>query len=229
MLLGGLGSNAGHLVDTTPGSDGGNGDAGIRVGRTFSDFESDMHFTVLGKNATTPPSMDVSLMRGPFPGNLPPAATLQASGTAAAPGGSLTFTAEATDPNGDPLAYHWDFSDGYVATNTPVITRSFPSADQQSVDLTVSDMKGGAVRRHEVITIGNPGRAVARGTITAGGLPLQGARVTSDTDKYCFTDADGNYSLADLQTGSRTLTARLTGYTITAGFANPRGAGIPDG
>lgn len=221
MILGGLGSNCGHLVDTTPGSKDGKGDGGIRAGRTFSDFESDMHFTVLGKNATTPPSMDVAMMRGPFPGNLPPAATLGASATTVAPGGSLTFTATASDPNGDTLAYHWDFSDAYVTTNTPVITRSFPSTDQQTVELTVSDMKGGAVRRNVVITAGNPGRAVLRGNITAGGQPLMGVRVTSDTDKYCFTDVDGNYALADLATGSRTLTATLTGYTFTAGFANP--------
>ena len=48
-----------------------------------------------------------------------------------------------------------------------------------------------------------------------------GVRVTSDTDKYCYTDANGDYALADLQTGSRTLEAALTGYTFTAGFTNP--------
>lgn len=221
MLMSGLGSNAGHLVDTTPGSKGGKGDGGIQIGRTFSDFESDMHFTVIGKNATVPPSMDLAMMRGPFPGNQPPEATLSASAATVAVNGSLTFTATASDPNGDPLAYYWNFSDGYTAPNAAVITRSFSTTDQQTVELTVSDMKGGSVRRNTVITIGNPGRAVARGTITLGGQPVQGVLVTSDTDKYCFTDADGNYALADLQTGSRTLAAELTGYTFTAGFTNP--------
>ncbi len=221
MILSGLGSNAGHLIDTTPGSPGGKGDGGIRVGRTFSDFESDTHFTVVSKNATTPPSMDVAVMRGPFPDNLPPVATLAASATTVAVGGSLTFTATASDPNGDPLAYSWDFSDAYAATNTPVITRTFPTADQQTVELTVSDMKGGVVRRNVVITVGNPGRAVLRGRITAGGQPLMGVRVTSDTDKYCYTDVNGDYALADLQTGSRTFTATLMGYTFTPAFTNP--------
>lgn len=221
MIMSGLGSNAGHLIDTTPGTAGGKNDGGIRVGRTFSDFESDLHFTVLSKNATNPPSMDVMSMRGPFPGNLPPTATLNASAVTVAAGGSLTFTATATDPNGDPLAYSWDFSDGYAATNTAVLTRTFPEVDQQTVELTVSDMKGGSVRRNVVVTIGNPGRAVVRGRITASGSPLTGVRVTSDTDKYCYTDVNGDYALADLQTGSRTLTATLTGYTFTAGFTNP--------
>ena len=75
------------------------------------------------------------------------------------------------------------------------------------------------------MTIGNPGRAVARGTITIGGQPLAGVRVTSDTDKYCFTDSNGGYALADLQSGTRTLSATLTGYAFTAGFTNP--ASVP--
>ncbi len=221
MILGGLGSNCGHLVDTTPGSDRGKGDGGIRVGRTFSDYESDMHFTVLSRNATTPPSMDLAMMRGPFPGNLPPAATFTSTATNIPVNGSATFTATASDPNGDALAYHWDFSDRYVTTSTPVLTRSFTGADQQTVELTVSDRKGGVVRRNMVVTIGSPNRAVVQGQITAGGVPLQGVMVTSDTDKYCFTDVDGNYALADLTAGSRTLTATLTGFTFTPGFANP--------
>src|SRR6185436_16702145 len=122
--------------------------------RTFSDFESDIHFTVLGKNATTPPSMDVAYQRGPFPGNLPPTVTLTPSATSIATGGSITFTANATDPNGDPLAYNWDFADGYVAPNAAVVTRTFSSQVQMTVELTVSDMKGGTARAHVVVTVG---------------------------------------------------------------------------
>lgn len=221
MIMSGLGSNAGHLVDTTPGSDGGKGDGGIQIGRTFSDFESDLHFTVLSKNGTTPESLDLAMMRGPFPGNLPPVIAGITAPTTVATNGSVTFTASASDPNGDTLAYHWDFSDGYVAGNAPVITRQFTSTDQQTICLTVSDMKGGTARAHSYLTIGNPGRVLASGRITHNGQPLAGVRVTSDTDKYCFTDSNGDYVIADLQTGSRTLTASLTGYTFTPGFANP--------
>ncbi len=225
LMMSGLGSNAGHLVDTTPGSAGGKGDGGIQVGRTFSDFESDLHFTVLGKAGTVPEALDVAVMRGPFPGNRAPVVTLNATATQVAVNGSATFTASASDPDGDTLAYHWDFNDGYAAPNSASVTRVFPTTDQQTVSLTVSDLKGGTVRAHTVITIGSPGRAVARGTITIGGRPLAGVRVTSDTDKYCFTDSNGGYALADLQSGTRTLSAMLTGYTFTAGFTNP--ASVP--
>ncbi|MBP7948601.1 MAG: PKD domain-containing protein [Verrucomicrobiales bacterium] len=222
MLLDGLGTNCGHLVDTTQLSPGGKGDGGIRVGRTFSDFESDLHFTVLGKNNTTPPSMDVVMNRGPFPGNVAPVISgFTATATNIAVNGSATFTVTASDANGDALAYHWDFCDRYVTTNTPTITRQFTSTDQMTVHVTVSDMKGGTARRSTVVTIGNPGRAVVRGSITAGGQPLAGVLVTSDTDKYCYSDTDGTYALADLSSGSRTLTASLAGYTFTAGFTNP--------
>jgi hypothetical protein len=221
MIVDGLGSNCGHLIDTTPGSAGGKGDGGITVGRTFSDFESDIHFTVLSKNATTPPSMDVAYQRGPFPGNQPPTLSISASATTIATGGSITFTATAADPDNDTLAYHWDFNDGVVSTNTPVFTRTFSSTDQMTVLCTVSDMKGGTTRRHVVVNVGNHGRGIVTGRITANGQPVAGVRVTSDNSKYCFTDSNGDYSISDLTGGARTLTAALTGYTFTPSFTNP--------
>lgn len=225
LLVKGLGSNAGHLIDTTPGSADGKNDGGIQIGRTFSDFESDIHFTVLGKNATTPASMDVAYMRGPFPGNQAPTVTLDASATSVATGGSITFTANATDANGDTLAYHWDFADGYVAPNAAVVTRTFASAVQMTVELTASDMKGGTARAHVVITAGSPGRGVITGRITDGANPVQGVRVTSSTtNKYCFTDSNGDYALSNLTAVAHTLTATLTGYAFAPGFANPKTA-----
>lgn len=221
MILDGLGSNCGHLVDTTPGSAGGKGDGGITVGRTFSDFESDIHFTVLSKNATTPPSMDLAYQRGPFPGNQPPTLSLAATATTIATGGSITFTATAADPDNDTLAYHWDFNDGVVSTNTPVFTRTFASADQMTVLCTVSDMKGGTARRHVVVNVGNHGRGIVTGRITDGSQPVAGVRVTSDNGKYCFTDSNGDYAITDLTAGARTLTATLAGYTFTPSFTNP--------
>ncbi len=214
-------SNAGHLLDTTPGTSGGKNDGGIQIGRTYSDYDSDQHFTVLGKNATTPPSLDLAYQHGPFPTNQAPTLTLAATTTTPAVGGSVTFTATASDPDGDALAYHWDFSDGVVSTNTPTFTRTFASTTQMTVMVTASDMKGGIARKHVVVTAGAPGRGVVTGTITNGGQPLVGVLVTSDTSKYCYTDSTGAYALSNLTTGARTLTAVTPGYTLTAGFTNP--------
>ena len=222
MIIDGLGSNCGHLIDTTPGSPGGKGDGGIQVGRTFSDYESDIHFTVLSKNATTPASLDFSYQRGPFPGNTAPTFTsLTASATTIAAGGSITFTANATDAQSDTLAYHWEFNDGVYGTNTPTFTRTFPSVDQMTVHCTVSDMKGGIARKHVVVNVGAHGRGVVSGRITNGGQPVVGVRVTSDNAKYAFTDSNGDYSVSDLTAGARTFTALLTGYTFTASYVSP--------
>ncbi len=214
-------SNCGHLLDTTPGTPSGKNDGGIQIGRTYSDYDSDQHFTVLGKNATTPPSLDIAYQRGPFPTNQAPTLTLAATTTTPAVGGSVTFTATADDTDGDVLAYNWNFSDGVVSTNTPTFTRTFASATQMTVMCAVSDMKGGIARKHVVVTVGSPGRGVVTGTITNGGQPLVGVLVTSDTSKYCYTDSAGAYALSNLTTGARTLTAVTPGYTLTASFTNP--------
>ena len=219
MIIDGLGSNCGHLIDTTPGSPGGKGDGGIVVGRTFSDYESDIHFTVLSKNTTVPASLDFSYQRGPFPGNTAPVFTsLAASATTIAAGGSVTFTANATDAQSDTLAYHWEFNDGVYGTSTPTFTRTFPSVDQMTVHCTVSDMKGGSARKHVVVNVGAHGRGVVAGRITNGGAPVAGVRVTSDNAKFAFTDSNGDYAVSDLTAGAHTFTALLTGYTFTETF-----------
>ncbi|MGC4016596.1 MAG: Calx-beta domain-containing protein [Luteolibacter sp.] len=220
VIYNGMGSNAGHLVDTTPGTPSGKSDAGIAEGRTYSDWESDQHFTVVAENATTPPSLDVVYNRGPFPGNVAPTATLGASATTIAVGGSVTFTATASDANGDPLAYYWQFDDGVYGTNTSTFTRTFSTAAQVNAMLTVSDMKGGSVRRSVVINVGSHGKQAITGTITDGTNPLAGVMVGNGS-KYAYTNADGTYSLPGLSTGSATLTASLPGYTFTPSTANP--------
>ncbi|MEQ1852926.1 MAG: PKD domain-containing protein, partial [Chthoniobacteraceae bacterium] len=220
VLYSGMGSNAGHLLDTTQGSPAGKDDGGIAIGRTYSDWEADMHFTVLGKNATTPPSLDIAFNRGPFPGNAAPTATLAASATTIAAGGSVTFTATANDADGDALAYQWEFDDGVAGTNSAVFTRTFSTVAQITAMLTVSDMKGGTVRRSVVINVGSHGKQTITGTVTAGGQPLQGVYITGG-GKACYSDVDGTYSLAGVSTGSQTLTAALTGYTFTPSFSNP--------
>ena len=220
VLYSGMGSNAGHLLDTTQGSLKGKDDGGIAIGRTYSDPEADMHFTVLGKNNTTPPSLDIAYNRGPFPGNVAPAVVLSASATSVAVGGSITFTATASDANGDPLAYEWLFDDGVGGTNSPSFTRAFTSAARRTAMVTVSDLKGGATRRSITITVGAPTTQNIVGTILDGATPLQGVLV-SNGSRWCYSNADGTYTLANLATGATTLTATLAGHTFTPSLANP--------
>ncbi len=220
VIYSGMGSNAGHLLDTTPGSSGGKADGGIMVGRTYSDLEADMHFTVLAKNDTSPPSLDIAYLRGPFPGNLAPTCTLVASATSVALGQTVTLTAHAADANGDELSYFWEFDDGTTAANSMTITRTFAAATQITAMVTVSDRKGGTVRRHVVLNVGSHGRHTVSGLVLLNGQPLRDVRVASGS-KFCFTSDDGSYALAGLNTGSQTLTATLNGHTLTPDFVNP--------
>lgn len=220
VLYSGMGSNAGHLLDTTQGTTDGKSDGGIALGRTFSDWEADMHFTVLGKNATTPPSLDVAYFRGPFPGNTPPTVTLSTSATTIAVGAAVTFTATAADAEGDALAYRWESSDGVNGGNSAIYTRTFPVAAQVTTMLTVSDMKGGKVRRSVVINVGSHGKQTISGTVTAGGQPLGDVYITGG-GKWCYSNSDGTYALSGISTGAQTLDAVLSGYGFTPTFTNP--------
>ena len=220
VIYSGMGSNAGHLLDTTPNSSGGKADGGIQIGRTYSDLEADMHFTVLSKNDTSPPSLDIAYMRGPFPGNQPPTCALVASATTLSVGQTVTLTANAADADVDELSYFWEFDDGTTAANSAVITRSFSAAMQITAMVTVSDRKGGTVRRHVVLNVGSHGRQTVSGVVLLNGQPLRDVRVATGS-KFCFTAEDGSYALAGLATGSQTFSATLNGYTFTPDFVNP--------
>ncbi len=205
----------GHLIDTTPGTPAAKDDSGIEVGRTFSDAAAGVHFTVVNRNNnTSPESLDVAVNYGNISTNVAPTLALTATTTNVAVNGSITFTANATDANGDTLAYHWEFGDGLPSTNVAVFTRTFPSARQFNVLCTVTDMKGGTTRRHLVVVIGNSTRATVYGRVTKGGVGVPDVLVGTSS-KYTYTDADGYYALADLTVGAQTITPLLYGNSFT--------------
>lgn len=103
-----------YLIDMTPGSRGLTGlafstfrDAPLALGRTYSD--ADMHITPAAKGGTTPESLDVVVNHGPFPGNVAPVLAVAPATVTLVAGVAQTFSATATDANGDTLAYYWEF------------------------------------------------------------------------------------------------------------------------
>lgn len=98
-------------------------DAPLAIGRTYSDNEANLHVTPVKKAGTAPESLDVVLNYGPFPGNSAPTASISPATLTLAAGVAQTFTATASDGNGDALSYYWEFDDpdalgGTAAGNT---------------------------------------------------------------------------------------------------------------
>jgi len=210
-----------HLLDMTPGAPGGVGDSALTFGRTFSDFNRGIHITPLAKAGTTPEAIDVVVNLGAFPGNRPPVAMpIVASSTTPAVNAMVTFSISATDPDGDALAYAWDFADDTYVPSAAMTSKAFANARTYFVRCTVSDMKGGTVTRSALVTVGAPSRSTLEGTVTAGGTPVEGVRV-GDSSRAAYTDSDGRWALSDVPDASVTLAAVKTNYTFTPSFSQP--------
>jgi hypothetical protein len=224
------GSNRGaQLLDMTPGSFGQGifdtrDDSALWLGRTYSDPDFGIYITPVARNmSTTPPSIDVQVQIGDVAGNTAPTLTLSASTTSTSVGNNITLTANATDAEGDPLAYAWVFGDGeYSVNNNAVQTKSWTAAGHYNVLCTASDMKGRRTTSSVLITVGSPSTFTVRGNITnPAGQPLEGVYVAnytpsnntshsnSNTFRGTWTDSAGNYVLTGLSAGSYNITPTL--------------------
>jgi chitodextrinase len=82
------------------------------------------------------------------------------SGTAILPNSprtneTVSFSASATDPDGNPLSYSWNFGDGGQASGASA-THSYGSVGTFAVVLTVSDDKGGSVSARSYVSVVTP-------------------------------------------------------------------------
>jgi PKD domain/Gametolysin peptidase M11 len=214
LLNWGYNSNKGsHLLDNTPGSSNQQNDAALLVGRTFSDTVNGIHITPVARRAS-PPSMDVVVKLGTFPGNSPPVASLSASALTVARNIPVTITTTASDANGDALAYGWEFDDGTLAPNLAAVTRSWTTDGTKVVRCVVSDMVGGTTAASISITVSSVATFTISGTVTTGGQPLAGV-VVSDGTRSATTSASGAYTIGGVPNGTYTLTPSRAGYTFS--------------
>ncbi|MBI5387365.1 MAG: carboxypeptidase regulatory-like domain-containing protein [Verrucomicrobia bacterium] len=219
------------LIDTTPGTPPGKQDCAVIVGRTFTDPWADLHITPVARvgHGTEDEYVDVVVNRGPFPMNQPPTMTLTASSLRVAPGEPVLFGVAASDPDGDTLAYNWDFGDLRFGDNSPFMVQSWDTAGQYVVRCEVSDMKGGVSSAFVVVVVGSPTTFTMSGRVLdIFGNPLQGARVHNgagpldDSDyRYTFTDSQGYYTMGNVPPGTYTNRAVLFGYRIDPNFNDP--------
>lgn len=216
------------FLDATPGTSSGKQDAAVVVGRTFTDAASSLHITPVAQGgAGTDGWLDVVVQLGTPSTNLAPTFTLNSTATQVPIGGFVDFSAAANDPNGDVVAFHWDFGDGTFGPNASTVSKRWTIEGEYVVRCEVSDMKGGLASAFRVITVGAPATYRISGHVTdVLGQPLQGVRVHNGMPvpnyRWTLTDSEGRYTIANLAAGSYTNAAFLFGYRIEPlNFSNP--------
>jgi len=227
-------SNAsdGHLlIDTTPFSNDGNHadsssadnndkvDAALTLGRMFGSPDSGAWFTVTGQGGTSPDEyLDVTVNVGNFSRNRPPVVFLTPATSNVAANATANFTATASDPDGDPVTFSWDFDDGNFSGTQASVSRSWPATGRYVVRVTAVDGKGGSSSATCVVRVGSPTTFTVSGRVTSGGQPVEGVRVfngkTGSTYRGTHTDSDGRYTLPNLAGGSYSIEARKDGYVF---------------
>lgn len=139
-----------------------NDDRGVRRIRVVASYQGAVlaDLIALKTSAELSPQVDGSPSEATGakpPGNQAPVA--MATGTPLSGAGQVTvrFDASASrDPDGDPLAYTWDFGDGSLGTGVqPVHTYTNPSAETilRTATLTVSDPYGARATDRITITL----------------------------------------------------------------------------
>ncbi len=234
------------LLDMTPFSDDDNSGASynddnadkddgfLLLGRTYSDGKANIHITPIAGGGSSPSEwVDVVVTLGAVPDNHPPQLVLTAGTNQAAINQPVTFTASAVDPDGDPLAYGWYYTDntstGSTNLNSATAVRSWGAVGEYRVMCVASDMKGGIASDTIVMKVGNPAAHYRiTGRVLHGGRPVAGARVNIGSSYQTWSDSDGSYVLPGLAIGSHTVTCRKDGLTFAAQFTNPVGVGPYD-
>ena len=216
------------LLDWTPDTSSLD-DSPLPIGRTFSDTTAGIHITpVLRNSASSVTFVDVTVNRGPFTGNQKPTVSVGATNVNPAVNGSVTFTATASDPDGDTLAYYWEWGDGsYTANNSATAAHSFSSTGTKTVRCRITDMKGQTATGQLLIQVGTSSTFFIQGVVTSQGTgPIENVLVRADAAHSDTTDSEGYYAITGLAAGSYTMTATKTGLTINpSGFTNPVAVG----
>ena len=137
-------------------------------------------------------------------GNRPPLiSSFSATPYPAAPAQTVDFLASASDPDGDPLEYRFDFGDGSVRTPWSGVTnatRSYASAGHYRASVQVRDPAGVIATRTRVVTVLTAlptARPSTSATIICDAPARRVWTVNSDTDTISVLNADSLLKLAE--------------------------------
>lgn len=123
---------------------------GIGIWATGSHEATLKPFVLTVHPPATPPAGDRS----------PLVANVSASSTTVRVGQTVSFSASANDPDGDPLTFTWDFGDharwgdgNRLTLGSPGASHAYASAGTYTVRLQVTDGRGGSVTRDLTLTV----------------------------------------------------------------------------
>lgn len=196
----------------------------LAVGRTFTDARLGLHITPVGTGGASPGEyIDVQVSFSAAGNRIPTVGAITASAAAVRPGALTEFRVTATDPDGDPLSYHWEFSDGSLTANSPAVAKRFPTAEGSlTVRCEVSDQRGG--RTSTVLTLpveANPLRAWEKVSVPTGSLHLRG--IAYGHGRFVAVGDGGTILVSDDNGGSwRRSTVGRTDNLMGVDFLNGR-------
>ena len=99
----------------------------------------------------------------PPPANQPPTVTVSANPTSGLAPLPVSFSSNASDPDGSIVSYSWTFGDGQTATQ-PFTSSTYTSAGTYTARLTVTDNQGATASATVIINVTTP--PPATGTVT---------------------------------------------------------------
>ena len=167
--------------------------------------------------------------------NVTPVASFTYSPASPASGTAVTFTATASDPDGnDPLSYAWSWGDSSPAGAGPTTTHTYLAGGPYNVVLTVTDARGAAAVVQQVVTVAQPPNGPPTGasfTVTdpTGTSPRSvtfvGSATDPEGDTLAYTWDFGNGQTGSGRTVSHAYAAvsATTTYTVTMTVRDPGG------
>lgn len=153
------GQDRSWLVDTTPGTIAGRQDSGLGLGATFSLPSGQAHITAVATGGTEAARyLDVRVNLGTLPGNRPPTGGEIEGPSIVSARQPADFRVTAADADGDALAFHWVTGDRTpeILPNAATIRTQWVVGGTYSLQVTVSDMKGGHVTKTKQVQVVDP-------------------------------------------------------------------------
>jgi hypothetical protein len=146
-----------YLLDMNPDLPGDMSDAGLAIGRTYTDTEAGITITPLATGGAAPNEyIDVKVEFGGLNGNRNPVIASTAPGTSLVARTDVNFAATATDADGDTIQYRWDFGDKRTNPQTATQSHRWLKGGAYTVSAVAIDGKGGRSAVSYPVTVTDP-------------------------------------------------------------------------